>query len=76
MLNEFQKGLRQIQLLHLGIDDNEKLYRSQGVMFSLMFNNQKLQSMLKAEFLRNKNDLPFILINSKEIRNNTTNKKN
>lgn len=63
MLNEFKKGLMQIQSLNLGIDKNEKLLRSQGVMFSLMYNNEQLKSMLKAEFKNQQNELPFILIN-------------
>jgi hypothetical protein len=63
MLNEFKKGLMQIQSLNLGLDKNEKLLRSQGVMFSCMYNNEKLKSMLKAEFKSRQNELPFILIN-------------
>jgi hypothetical protein len=63
MLNEFKKGLMQIQSLNLGLDKNEKLLRSQGVMFSYMYNNEKLKSMLKAEFKRRQNELPFILVN-------------
>jgi hypothetical protein len=63
MLNEFKKGLMQIQSLNLGLDKNEKLLRSQGVMFSYMYNNEKLKSMLIAEFKRRQNELPFILVN-------------
>jgi hypothetical protein len=63
MLNEFKKGLMQINSINLGIDKNEKLLRSQGVMFSYMVNNEKLKSMLKNEYKNRQNELPFILIN-------------
>lgn len=58
---EFVKALKELYKVNLGIDNNEKLYRAQGAMFFLMRNNDKLRLMLKSEYEKNKDILPFIL---------------
>ena len=61
MYNEFVKALKELYKVNLGVDDNERLLRAQGAMFLLMRNNDSLKKMLKAEYEKNKDMLPFIL---------------
>ena len=46
---------------YLGIDKDERLLRAQGAMFFLMRNNETLKKMLKSEYEKQKDFLPFIL---------------
>lgn len=61
MQDEFVKAIKEIAKINLGVDNNEKLLRAQGAMFLLMRNNEKLKQVLKIEYEKNKNILPFIL---------------
>lgn len=61
MYDEFVKAIKELYKLNLGIDKNEKLLRAQGAMFLLMRNNENLKQMLKTEYEKQKDFLPFIL---------------
>ena len=61
MYDEFVKAIEELYKVNLGIDKDEKLLRAQGAMFLLMRNNKNLNSMLKIEFERQKEKLPFVL---------------
>lgn len=61
MYEEFVKAIKELYKVNLGIDKDEKLLRAQGAMFLLMRNNENLKKMLKSEYERKKDYLPFIL---------------
>jgi len=61
MYDEFVKAIKELYKVNLGIDKNEKLLRAQGAMFLLMRNNENLKKMLKSEYEKQKEYLPFIL---------------
>lgn len=62
MYDEFVKAIKELYKVNLGIDNNEKRLRAQGAMYMLMRNSEKLQQMLKVEYERQKDYLPFVLI--------------
>lgn len=62
MYDEFVKAIKELYKVNLGIDKDEKLLRAQGAMFLLMRNNENLKKMLKNEYEKQKDYLPFILI--------------
>jgi len=62
MYDEFVKALKELYTVNLGIDKDEKLLRAQGAIFMLMRNSENLKIMLKTEYERQKEFLPFILI--------------
>lgn len=59
--NEFGKAIKELYKVNLGIDKDEKLLRAQGAMFILMRNNKNLKKMLKNEYEKQKEYLPFVL---------------
>ncbi len=61
MYDEFVKAIKELYKVNLGIDKDEKLLRAQGAMFLLMRNNENLRKMLKSEYGKQKDYLPFIL---------------
>ncbi|MEX2594527.1 MAG: hypothetical protein WD426_17285 [Anditalea sp.] len=61
MNKEFGNSLKELYKVNLGIDPEEKLLRAQGAMYFLMRNNNNLKLMIKSEYERNKNYLPFVL---------------
>lgn len=61
MYDEFVKAIKELYKVNLGIDKDEKLLRAQGAMFLLMRNNENLKKMLKSEYEKQKEYLPFIL---------------
>jgi len=61
MYDEFVMAIKELYKVNLGIDKNEKLLRAQGAMFLLMRNNENLKRMLKSEYEKHKENLPFIL---------------
>lgn len=61
MYNEFVGVLKELYKVNLGIDKDERLLRAQGAVFLLMRNNENLNLMLKIEYERQKEFLPFIL---------------
>lgn len=61
MYDEFVKAIKELYKVNLGIDKGEKLLRAQGAMFLLMRNNENLKKMLKSEYEKQKDYLPFIL---------------
>ncbi|MDR0970240.1 MAG: hypothetical protein LBM67_06865 [Lentimicrobiaceae bacterium] len=61
MYDEFVKAIKELYKVNLGIDKDEKLLRAQGAMFLLMRNNENLKKMLKNEYEKQKDYLPFIL---------------
>lgn len=61
MYDEFVKAIKELHKVNLGIDKNEKLLRAQGAIFLLMRNNENLKKMLKSEYEKQKDYLPFIL---------------
>ena len=61
MYDEFVKAIKELYKVNLGIDKDEKLFRAQGAMFLLMRNNENLKRMLRTEYDRQKEYLPFIL---------------
>jgi hypothetical protein len=61
MYDEFVKAIKELYKVNLGIDKDEKLFRAQGAMFLIMRNNENLIRMLRTEYDRQKEYLPFIL---------------
>lgn len=61
MYDEFIKAIKELYKVNLGIDKDEKLLRAQGAMFLLMRNNENLKKMLKNEYEKQKDYLPFVL---------------
>jgi len=61
MYDEFVKSIKELYKVNLGIDKEEKLLRAQGAMFLLMRNNENLKKVLKTEYEKQKEYLPFIL---------------
>jgi hypothetical protein len=61
MYDEFVKALKELYTVNLGIDNQERLLRAQGAMYLLMRNNENLKNMLKSEYEKQKDYLPFLL---------------
>jgi len=61
MYDEFVKSLKELYTVNLGIDKDENLLRAQGAMFLLMRNNENLKKMLKREYDKQQEYLPFVL---------------
>lgn len=61
MHKEFVESIKELYKVNLGINKDEKLLRAQGAMYQLMRNNDNLKQMLKTEYERQKDYLPFIL---------------
>lgn len=61
MYDEFVKTIKELYKVNLGIDKDEKLLRAQGAMFLLMRNNENLKKMLKSEYEKQKDYLPFVI---------------
>lgn len=61
MYSEFLKGLKQLYTLNLGVDDTERLLRAQGAMYMIMRNNDNLKQILRLEYEKKKQFLPFVL---------------
>jgi hypothetical protein len=61
MYDEFVKTIKELYKVNLGIDKDEKLLRAQGAMFLLMRNNENLKKMLKSEYEKQKDYLPFLI---------------
>ena len=61
MYEEFVKAIKELYKVNLGVNREERLLRAQGGMFLLMKNNENLKKMLKSEYEKNKENLPFIL---------------
>lgn len=61
MYDEFVKAIKELYKVNLGVDKDEKLLRAQGAMFLLMRNNENLKKMLKNEYEKQKDHLPFVL---------------
>lgn len=59
--DEMVKAGQELYKVNLGVDREEKNLRAQGGMFFLMRNNENLKKMLKSEYEKNKEYLPFIL---------------
>lgn len=64
LYDEFVKAIKELYKVNLGIDKNEQLLRAQGAMFLLMRNSENLKKMLKSEYKKQKEYLPFVLIYS------------
>lgn len=62
MYDEFVKAMKELYKLNLGNEKEEKLLRAQGAMFILMRNNENLRKMLKSEYIKQKEFLPFVLV--------------
>jgi len=62
MYEELVKSIKELYKVNLGIDNEEKLLRAQGAMYMLMRNNDNLKKMLKTEYEKQKEYLPFVLI--------------
>lgn len=62
MYDEFVKAIKELNKVNLGIDKEERLLRAQGAIFLLMRNNVNLRKMLKSEYEKNIDNLPFVLI--------------
>lgn len=58
---DFVSGIKQLYTVNMGIDPNERLLRAQGAMYMLMRNSESLKTMLKDEYERRKQYLPFII---------------
>lgn len=61
LYDEFVMAIKELYKVNLGIDKDEKLLRAQGAVFLLMRNNEYLKKMLKSEYQKQKDYLPFIL---------------
>lgn len=57
----FVESIKNIYKLNLGIDKKDRLLRAQGAIFIQMFHYDKLKELLKDEYEKNKDILPFIL---------------
>lgn len=57
---EFISAIYELYNLVLGVETEERLLRAQGVMFSLMRNNEKLRKLLLLEYEKKKDYLPFV----------------
>jgi len=62
MYDEFVKAMKELYKLNLGNEKEEKVLRAQGAMFILMRNNENLRKMLKSEYIKQKEFLPFVLV--------------
>ena len=62
MYNEFVAGIKELYKLNLGINEEEKLLRAQGAMYMFMRSNKNLKEMIRSEYLKKKNYLPFIIL--------------
>ncbi|MCS7035841.1 MAG: hypothetical protein RMJ33_04265 [Saprospiraceae bacterium] len=58
---EFSKAIQELYKVNLGVNEDEKLSRAQGVIFILMANNENLKKMLRSEYEKQKKYLPFLL---------------
>jgi hypothetical protein len=59
----FRNAMMQVKKVDLGNDDAEKLLRAQGATFLLMHNSEQLRNVLRGEYERRKEFLPFVLVN-------------
>ncbi|UVD80131.1 hypothetical protein NWE55_02230 [Myroides albus] len=58
----FINAVKEIYKLNLGIDKKEMLLRAQGALFIQMLQSEDLTKLLKEEYLKNKEVLPFVLL--------------
>ena len=61
MHDEFVKAIHELYKLDLGVEKEDRLLRAQGVMFSLMRNNDQLRMLLLSEYEKKKEYLPFVI---------------
>lgn len=61
MYDEFVKGIQELYMINLGIDNEDRLLRAQGAMYMFMRNNEKLRELLLHEYENKKEYLPFVL---------------
>lgn len=59
--DDFVKSIKELYKINFGIDKEERLLRAQGAMYVLMKNSDQLRKMLKSEYEKQKQYLPFIL---------------
>ena len=62
MLQEFTKAIKDVYTINLGLDQSERLLRAQGAIFLLMKHSNVLTNMLRAEYEKRRDVLPFVLI--------------
>lgn len=61
LYHDFVNAVRKIYKLNLGTGKEDILLRAQGALFMFMAENSKLEKMLKDEYNKQKDHLPFIL---------------
>jgi hypothetical protein len=59
MFDLYIKEMKKLRPLNLGTKENEKLYRIQGAIYAVMFQNKKLKELLIKSYLKNQAILPF-----------------
>lgn len=61
MAEEVALVAKELYKINLGIDKQERIFRAQGALYMLMRKSEKLQKMLKKDYEKQKNMLPFAL---------------
>jgi len=61
LMDEFEKEVRQLYNLKLGVDQEERLLRAQGAIFMAMKNNGRLGGILAAHYAEHQAHLPFVI---------------
>lgn len=60
LIQEFTSEVRELYKVNLGVNKKERLLRAQGALFMTMRNNTYLRTLLKEEYDRRKEQLPFV----------------
>ncbi|TRO66833.1 hypothetical protein [Christiangramia sabulilitoris] len=61
MYDAFVSGIKQLYKLNLGVDEKDRILRAQGAMYIIMNQNEELRNLLRNEYEKKKNYLPFAL---------------
>lgn len=61
MVEEVVRTAKELYKFNFGNDRNEKILRSQGALYVMMKNNEKLRRMLLKDYEKHKAHLPFVL---------------
>ena len=61
MHDEFVEAIYELYKLDLGVEKDDRLLRAQGVMYSLMRNNEQLRELLLSSYEKKKHFVPFVI---------------
>ena len=61
-MNELSDAVQEASAMHLGIAKSDVITRMQGIVYFIMYKNEKLRIALKKEYEAKKDILPFVMV--------------